>query len=60
MPAGEGAAPDERIAALQSRVAALETAVDELREGIDETRRVGRRVAELYDLVFERLVVRQP
>jgi hypothetical protein len=43
------------IAALQARIDALEIAVDELREEIDETRRDGRRVAELYDLVFERL-----
>ena len=49
----------ETAAALQARVDALETAVAELREEIDETRRDGRRVAELYDLVFERLKDRQ-
>jgi len=46
---------DPAVAALQARVAELEAAVGELREEIDETRRDGRRVAELYDLVFERL-----
>jgi urease gamma subunit len=45
----------EELASLRARVAALETAVAELREEIDESRRDGRRVAELYDLVFERL-----
>ena len=53
----EGRRPDAEavIAALEARVRTLETAVDELREEVDETRRDGRRVAELYDLVFERL-----
>jgi phage shock protein A len=43
------------LAALRTRIEALETAVGELREEVDESRRDGRRVAELYDLVFERL-----
>ena len=47
------------IAALQARVDSLEAAVEELREEIDETRRDGRRVAELYDLLFERLKASQ-
>jgi multidrug resistance efflux pump len=41
--------------ALQRRVESLEATIAELQEEIDETRRDGRRVAELYDLVFERL-----
>ncbi|HEY8588487.1 MAG TPA: hypothetical protein VIL55_02930 [Naasia sp.] len=56
-----GSARDEfgdvsaHLRALTDRVSELEEAVVLLREEIDETRRDGRRVAELYDLVFERL-----
>ena len=60
--AGEGSHADgeQAVAALEARIRTLETAVDELREEVDETRRDGRRVAELYDLVFERLRSPQP
>ncbi|BDZ45915.1 DUF6752 domain-containing protein [Naasia aerilata] len=55
-PSGGGVdAPQQSIQELTARVDALETAIAELREEIDETRRDDRRVAELYDLVFERL-----
>ncbi len=43
------------IRALEARVRELESAVADFQEEIDETRRDGRRVTEVYDLVFERL-----
>ncbi len=43
------------IRALEARVRELEAAVADFQEEIDETRRDGRRVTEVYDLVFERL-----
>jgi uncharacterized coiled-coil protein SlyX len=49
----------ERLREMEGRIESLETAVAELREEIDETRRDDRRVAELYDLVFERLKIPQ-
>jgi uncharacterized coiled-coil protein SlyX len=49
-----------RLQETEARVGSLEATIAELQEEIDETRRDGRRVAELYDLVFERLRAPQP
>ncbi|MCU1569967.1 MAG: hypothetical protein JWR33_708 [Naasia sp.] len=45
----------EESGGMMERVLAYENEVKELRKEIDELRADSRRVAELYDLVFERL-----
>lgn len=48
-------ASEEDEGGLISRVLAYEMEVRELRQEIDELRKDSLRIAELYDLVFERL-----
>lgn len=48
-------ASEEDEGGLIPRVLAYETEVRELRQEIDELRKDSLRIAELYDLVFERL-----
>lgn len=46
---------DPGVSELTARVAGYEAEVKELRDEIDELRQDSLRIAELYDLVFERL-----
>ncbi|MGY1747105.1 hypothetical protein [Blastococcus sp. SYSU D00695] len=46
---------DDAIAALVGRVEGLESGVAELDSGLAESRRLSRRVAQMTDLVFDRL-----
>ncbi|MFF2370066.1 hypothetical protein [Agromyces sp. NPDC058110] len=56
----KAAQPARPASSEQDRIAALEATIEQLQREIDELRKDSRRIAELYDVVVERLGANRP